>query len=188
VDFRSHLCRLGVSLDIERMRGLRGFPRDWDPCEIAVSIDSRGGDRRGKSFLSQDHYFEALQECDFVLSPPGWCMPVSHNLIEAMFCEAIPITNGGAFMGEPLDDRKNCLEFEDAEGLVSVIERALAMDEREVERMRWEVLNYYERFLEPKAFVELAMQFNSSRILVNAEEHSVPLLFPENFNHESHPK
>jgi len=30
------------------MRRLRGFPRDWDPCEIAVSIDSRGGDRRGK--------------------------------------------------------------------------------------------------------------------------------------------
>ncbi|MCX6973243.1 MAG: hypothetical protein NTZ94_02890, partial [Verrucomicrobia bacterium] len=39
-----------------RMKRLRGFPRDWDPCEMAVSIDSRGGDRRGKTFLSQDHY------------------------------------------------------------------------------------------------------------------------------------
>ena len=161
-----------------RMRRLRGFPRDWDPCEIAVSIDDRGGDRRGKFFLSQDHYLEALRECDFVLSPPGWCMPISHNLIEAMFCGAIPITNGGAFMAEPLAVGVNCLEFQDEEGLVSVIDRAMAMDADEVALMRLAVWDYYERFLEPKAFAELAMQSNSSRILVNAEEHSVPLLFP----------
>jgi hypothetical protein len=161
----------------DRITPLRGFPRDWELSEIAVSIDSRGGDRRGKSFLSQDNYFEALRECDFVLSPPGWCMPVSHNLVESMFCGAIPITNGGAFMAEPLADGVNCLEFQDAEGLISVIERALAMDEREVARLRFAVGNYYDRFLEPWAFVESLLQANSSRILVNAEENSVPMVF-----------
>jgi glycosyltransferase involved in cell wall biosynthesis len=160
-----------------RMKPLRGFPRDWDPCEIAVSIDGRGGDRKGKSFLSQDHYFAALRECDFVLSPPGWCMPLSHNLIEAVFCGAIPITNGGAFMAEPLADGLNCLEFEDAVGLVSVIERALAMDADEVERMRRAVLEYYDRFLEPKASGEKLLRSESARVLVNAEENSVPLVF-----------
>jgi hypothetical protein len=161
----------------QRMKPLRGFPRDWDPCEIAVSIDGRGGDRKGKSFLSQDHYFAALRECDFVLSPPGWCMPLSHNLIEAVFCGAIPITNGGAFMAEPLADGLNCLEFEDAVGLVSVIERALAMDADEVERMRRAVLEYYDRFLEPKASGEKLLRSESARVLVNAEENSVPLVF-----------
>ena len=163
------------------MTHLRGFFKDWDPCEIAVSIDERGGDRSGKAFLSQDHYFEALHECDFVLSPPGWCMPVSHNLIEAMFCGAIPITNGGPFMAEPLADGANCLAFENEEGLVAALEGALAIDDCEVARMRKAVRDYYDRFLEPKAFGELAMQSNSSRILVNAEEHSVPLLFPGKF-------
>ena len=163
----------------DRITPLRGFPRDWDPCEMAVSIDSRGGDRKGKSFLSQDHYFEALHECDFVLSPPGWCMPVSHNLIEAMFCGAIPITNGEAFMAEPLSDGETCLEFEDAEDFVSVIERALAMNEREVGQMRSSVQNYYERFLDPKAFAETFVHTNSTRILVNAEESSVPLAASE---------
>jgi len=160
---------------------LEGPPEQWPDSKIVVSIDERGGDRRGKTFLSQDHYFEALQECDFVLSPPGWCMPVSHNLIEAMFCGAIPITNGGAFMSEPLADDVNCLAFKNVEELAAAVERALAMDDCEVARMRKAVRDYYDRFLEPKAFGELAMQSNSSPILVNAEEHSVPLLFPGKF-------
>ena len=162
-----------------RIKHLRGFPRDWDPCEIAVSIDSKGGDRRGKTFLSQDHYLEALRECDFVLSPPGWCMPLSHNLIEAMFCGAIPITNGGAFMAEPFADGINSLEFQNEEGLVAVIERALAMDEREVGRMRSSVRDYYDRFLDSKAFAETFVRSKSRRILVNAEENSAPLVFPD---------
>ena len=160
-----------------RMRRLRGFPRDWDPCEIAVSIDVRGGDRRGKTFLSQDHYLEALRECDFVLSPPGWCMPISHNLIEAMFCGAIPITNGGAFMAEPLVDDVNCLAFKNVEELAAAVERALAMDDCEVARIRKAVRDYYERFLDSKAFGERFIRTNSTRILVNAEEKSVPLVF-----------
>jgi hypothetical protein len=160
-----------------RMTHLRGFPRDWDPCEIAVSIDARGGDRSGKAFLSQEHYFEALHKCDFVLSPSGWCMPVSHNLIEAMFCGAIPITNGGAFMAEPLADDVNCLAFKNVEELAAAVERALAMDVGEVERMRWAVLDYYERVLEPNAFGEKLLRSESARVLVNAEENSVPLVF-----------
>ncbi len=162
----------------DRITPLRGVPRDWDSCEIAVSIDPRGGDRRGKSFLSQDHYFKALRECDFVLSPPGWCMPLSHNLIESMFCGAIPITNGSLFMAEPLSDRGTCLEFEDAEGLVAVIEHALAMDASQVELMRRAVLEYYDRFLEPKATVQELVGKESGRVFVNSEENSVRLVFP----------
>jgi hypothetical protein len=104
-------------------------------------------------------------------------MPVSHNLIEAVFCGAIPITNGGVYMAEPLADGLNCLEFEDAVGLVSVIERALAMDAGEVARMRQAVRDYYERFLEPNAFGEKLLRSESARVLVNAEENSVPLVF-----------
>ena len=156
---------------------LEGPPQDWKAAQIAVSIDTRGGDRRGKTFLSQDHYLEALRECDFVLSPPGWCMPISHNLIEAMFCGSIPITNGGAYMAEPLKDGETCLEFQDAESLVSVIDRAMAMDADEVALMRLAVWDYYERFLEPKAFVETLVHSESARVLVNAEENSVPLVF-----------
>jgi hypothetical protein len=157
---------------------LEGAPREWNAALIAVAIDSQGGDRKGKTFLSQDHYFAALRECDFVLSPPGWCMPISHNLIEAMFCGAVPITNGGAFMAEPLSNGKTCLDFQDEEGLVPVIERALAMNPDEVSHMRQATRDYYARFLEPNAFGERLLRSESARVLVNAEENSVPLVFP----------
>jgi len=162
----------------DRITPLRGFPRDWDGCEIAVSIDSRGGDRRGKSFLSQDHYFEALRECDFVLSPPGWCMPLSHNLVEAMICGAIPIINSGAFMAPPLENGANCLEFFGEVDFIATIEKALVLSDLEVEQMRAAVLEHYDRFLEPKAFVEELVSNESGRAFVNAEENSVRLVFP----------
>jgi hypothetical protein len=104
-------------------------------------------------------------------------MPVSHNLIEAMFCGAIPITNGGAFMAEPLKNGETCLEFRKAEGWVSVIERALAMNAGEVARTRQAVRDYYERFLDSKAFGEKLLRSESARVLVNAEENSVPFVF-----------
>ena len=82
-------------------------------------------------------------------------------------------------MAEPLKNGETCLDFQHADGLLPVIELALAMDEREVERMRRAVLDYYERFLDSKAFVERFFGTNSNRIFVNAEENSVPLAYTE---------
>ena len=92
---------------------------------------------------------------------------------------AIPITNGGAFMAETLSNGKTCLEFQDLERLVAVIERALAMDESEVVRMRDTVRDYNDQFLVPKAFAERLRQSDCGKILVNAEENSAPLVFPD---------
>jgi len=158
----------------QRMTRLRGGPRDWEPCEIAVSIDARGGDRSGKAFLSQDHYFAALRECDFVLSPPGWCMPVSHNLVEAMFCGAIPITNSGQFAGQPLNHGRDCLGFSGEADFVAAIEKALTMTDQEIEKMRNAVWKFYDKNLDPMVFGGMIGEAELDRVLVNAEEKSVP--------------
>ena len=55
------------------------------------------------------------------------------------------------------------------------------MDADEVSRMRQAVRDYFERFLESKAFGEGFIRTRSTRILVNAEEKSVPLVFPRKF-------
>jgi len=157
----------------DRMVQVSGAPEIWPDSEIVVAIDEKGGDRQGKSFLSQDHYFEALRECDFVLSPPGWCMPVSHNLIEAMFCGAIPITNGGAFMAEPLEDGRDCLRFSGEADLVAAIEKALSMSDQEIEKMRGAVWKFYDKNLNSGAFWEMIGEAGPDRVLVNAEEKSV---------------
>jgi len=158
----------------DRMVQVSCAPEQWPDSEIVVAMDERGGDRQGKSFLSQDHYWEALRECDFVLSPPGWCMPVSHNLIEAMFCGAIPITNAGAFMAEPLADGENCLEFPGEADLIAAIEKALSMSDQEIEKMREAVSKFYDKNLNPRVFAGKIGGARVDRVLVNAEEKSVP--------------
>ena len=81
-------------------------------------------------------------------------------------------------MAEHLAKSVNCLAFENEEGLVAVIESALGMDAGEVARMQEAVRDYYGWFLDPKSFGERFTRTNSTRILLNAEEHSVPLVFP----------
>jgi hypothetical protein len=71
------------------------------------------------------------------------------------------------------------LEFQDEEGLVAVIERALAMDPDEVSHMRQATRDYYARFLEPRAFAEEFLRSNAGKIFVNAEENSVCSVFPD---------
>ena len=47
-----------------------------------------------------------------------------------------------------------------------------------MELMRRAVLEYYDRFLEPKASAEELVGNESGRVFVNAEENSVPFVFP----------
>ena len=175
---RTEILNAFLSKFGDQIQILEGSPESWPDANIVVSMDERGGDRVGKSFLSQADYFEAMRECDFVLSPPGWCMPISHNLMEAMFCGAIPITNAGNYMAPALRDGVDYIAFEDEERLASLIERTQAMDVGEVEFMRQAVRDYYERFLEPKKVAENFIRVKAGKIFVNAEENSVPLIFP----------
>jgi hypothetical protein len=87
---------------------------------------------------------------------------------------AIPITNGGAFMAQPLEDGRNCLEFSGEADLIAAIENALAMSDQEIEKMRGAVWDYYLHFLDPKAFGKMLGKTDCDRVLVNAEEKSVP--------------
>ena len=178
---RTEILNAFLSKFRDQIKILEGSPESWRDANIVVAIDERGGDRIGKSFLSQADYFEAMRECDFVLSPPGWCMPISHNLIEAMFCGAIPITNAGNYMVPALRDGVDYLAFEDGEGLSSLIERTQAMDVGEVEFMRQAVREYYKKFLAPDSWLEKLIGSDSDCLLVNAEENSVPSAFSRKF-------
>ena len=76
-------------------------------------------------------------------------------------------------------DGKNCLGFSGEADFVAVIEKALNISNLEIQKLRDAVWDYYNRFLDPKAFGQMFGKTNSTRILVNAEEKSVPLMFPE---------
>lgn len=146
------------------------------PTRFAISIDHRGGDMHPKSFLSQVDYFTSLRDSSFSLCLPGWCMPLSHSLIEAMYNGTIPITNAHAFMHPPLRHGVEALTFNTISEFYTAIEEAQSMPESVISAMRKNVAKYYQAHLEPAAWWRRFIASGDTKLLVNAEEISVPLM------------
>jgi len=158
----------------DQVTWVSGPPSSWPDAEIVAAIDDLGGDRQGKSFLSQADYFAALRACDFVLSPPGWCMPLSHNLVEAMVADAVPITNAGQWMSPPLEDRVTCVQFVKGSDLLRSAEYAMGLSQPQIVDLRRRVLDYMRQYLSAGAWMGRYLSGGEDQlILVNAEECSV---------------
>jgi hypothetical protein len=143
---------------------------------IIVSVD-KTSDTTVKHILQGLEYLKFLGKCAFAVAPPGCHMPQSHNLIEAMFLGAIPISNYASYLSPPLENGINCLSFDTQEDLCAAIQKALNMDEKEIERLRVGVAEYATNHLSTTAFgrrlrVELK---KSPTIVVNGEDYSVSL-------------
>ena len=104
--------------------------------------------------IPQERWLEALAKADFFLACPGVGMPLCHNVIESLAAGAIPILQYSAYLPPPLEDGVNCLAFSNAAGLREVIERALAMNQQEIQRLRAGVKAYYDAFLAPGRFAK----------------------------------
>jgi glycosyltransferase involved in cell wall biosynthesis len=109
--------------------------------------------------ISAEHYLDVLKRTSFFIAAPGRSMPFSHNVVEAMGCGSIPILQYGNYFSPALEDGKNCLVFHDRKSLVEVIEKAMEMDEDEIERMRESVRSYYSEHLHFEVFLQ---KLNSS--------------------------
>lgn len=113
------------------------------------------GDTRNifdKHKLSLTEYMDAMSRADFFICPPGWLMPHSHNLTEAMSVGTIPITNYHSYMHPSLTPDGNCLAFSTFEELERVINYALCMPTAEIQRLRKGVISYYQEYIEPESF------------------------------------
>jgi hypothetical protein len=106
---------------------------------------------------------------NFAICPPGWLIPHSHNLVEAMSVGTIPITNYHSYVRPSLTPGSNCLGFSTLEELERVIDFALCMPLAEIQRLREGVI--YEEYIEPKSFGKKLMECLSSisELMVNDE-------------------
>jgi hypothetical protein len=133
-----------------RNRFSTGIQYITDKAEVTTKIDKpvvlcivdEPENNTDKYVLPTTDYLILLARSKFFLCPPGFCMPFSHNIIEAMTLGAIPITNYSGFFHPPLEHNVNCLAFDDLEGLYNVINRALLMDEAEISQLRQGVMSY----------------------------------------------
>lgn len=150
-------------------------------ANIAVSFDYSQSDQVKKSYLNRAEYFAALEKTDFMLCPPGWCMPPAHNLVEAMSRGVIPILNYADYMDPALEDGIDCLAFSTLEQMEAKIREALEMPLERIASLRANVLRYYREFLTPGIWWGRMLQDSgkSCTILINHEADSVAKKDPD---------
>ena len=150
-----------------------------DPSVTPIVLATAGGRRHVATahVLDTREYLSYLGRCDFFLAPPGFLMPVCHNLMEAMALRAIPILNYGAWVQPPLEDGVSCVSFSTRDELVAVIERVLSMTDQEIEGIRSGVAACFDEHLSVDAFASRLRSVIdlSPTIVVNAEKDTVAL-------------
>jgi hypothetical protein len=144
-------------------------------ARIAVSFDYSQSDQVKKSYLKKADYFAALEKTDFMLCPPGWCMPQAHNLVESMSRGVIPILNYPEYMVPKLEDGVQCLSFSNLEEMERRVREALEMPQERIIEIRANVLLYYKKFLAPGSWWGQILRNSGKKdtILVNHEADSV---------------
>lgn len=123
--------------------------------------------------VPQHQWLSLLRMSDFMLCPPGCIMPLCHNIVEAMACGTIPITNYADWMTPPLRDGVECLSFETAEDLLGALDRARDMSPREVSLMRAACFRYYRANLDLGSCYRRLMAAGPGELLLHAVDESI---------------
>jgi hypothetical protein len=128
-----------------------------------------------KIWIPQDLWLKILSSFDFFIATPGVIMPHSHNSIEAMSTETILITQYAKWFAPNLVDKLNCLEFDNKNELISVINYAMNLSNEEVILLRYYSNLYYKKFIDPSSFGNRLKNLNEDTItlIFNAEEYSI---------------
>lgn len=99
--------------------------------------------------LTFERWFDLLAASDFMIAPPGYAMPFSNNIIEAMSVGTIPVTQYPELFSPPLTEGENCLYFSDPESFCETVLKCLDAGDEEIQRMRRNVISYYDTHLDP---------------------------------------
>ena len=119
-----------------------------------------------KFFVDPTDWLPGLSKADFFICPPGYVMPMCHNVIEAMAVGAIPIINYPEWFNPDLRHMENCIVFDDKDDLVKKINDVLDMGEQQVAEMRDRAIDYYENHLNPRKFVSDIESRGGKRVTV----------------------
>jgi len=107
----------------------------------------------GKMWVDPSDWLPNLSKTDFFICPPGYVMPMCHNVIEAMAVGSIPIINYPEWLNPTLKHMENCIVFNDKKDLIRQIKGVLELEQKKVSEMRLRVIDYYENHLSPGKFI-----------------------------------
>ena len=84
--------------------------------------------------------------------PPGYTVPHSHNLIEALAVGTAPLLNYAHLYRPALTPGQNCLGFDTADGLRRAVVEALALPPTAAAALRAAAAAFYDAECRPEAF------------------------------------
>ena len=115
-------------------------------------------------------------------------MPLCHHLVESMILGTIPITPYGNLLFPKLEHNKNSFLFKNYSELYTSIKKILTMNDNEVNEMKKEVLDYYDKNLSPLSFlnnfqtlklpINIYMNIDGHSLDSRRERFGLPRLFP----------
>ncbi len=124
----------------------------WPKTKESVWSPIMLGDSR-KNFIKPEYWFEALSHFDFCIGSPATTQPMCHPFIEAMSVGTIPILEYANRFSPSLIDGENAIVFSGIEGFDQAIRRVLSMSDSEIQRLRRNVIHYFETHLQSEKFV-----------------------------------
>ena len=129
----------------------------------------------GKLWIDPADRLPNLSKTDFFICPPGYSMPMCHNVIEAMAVGAIPVINYPEWFTPALRHMENCIVFGNEKDLIGKIEAVLDMGQQEIAGMRRRVIDYYENHLCPGKFISdiESREESSLTVLMITDENTI---------------
>ena len=119
-----------------------------DDITPIVIIDSNSTNK-----INFINWMEYLSSSNFIIAAPGFEMPFSHNVIEALACGVIPIIQYNKLFNPSLEHEKTCLMYNNLNELENCITNALNMEKEKLNEMRLNSINYYLQNLSPASFI-----------------------------------
>lgn len=117
-------------------------------------------------------WLDVVAKSDFFLCAPGVQIPLCHNAIESMAVGTIPITNYPDWFFPSLEHLKNCIKFDTKEDLIEAIKLVLSMEQSQIEQLRKNVIEYYEKYLSCDSFLANTVYSDRSEITVFVNAHT----------------
>lgn len=121
---------------------------------------------------------ETLKAFDFFLALPGIVIPQSHNLIEAMAMGCIPIIHKtyANLLYPSLQHNETALVYENKQDLDQLVKEVFSKEDEVIIKLRGNVIEYYNKYLSPKAVIDTITKNSYSKIIIQAEHVSLNLL------------
>lgn len=115
---------------------------------------------------TDEDWLRLLSLADFFISPPGYKYPWCHNSIEAMAVGTIPILQYNHLFTPQLMHMENCISYNNLSELEEAITKALSMKNDEIERIRKNVIDYYDQHLSTETVANII-----KNLICNSKNH-----------------